>query len=166
MTTGSKPPIKARACTLYNHSCKHDRHASFVPAYDRNGYAHVQKAHAIALETYATATTSRSAPFAHRLLVQGGGVKVKQWREEFLHLADRVEIQSAEDMEYGEKVYLLDKLSSIKKKIQAVDLKTHIKSVDARVIAEIIRRFEPDATDEDILNIFYEALEKCKNSAR
>lgn len=77
-----------------------------------------------------------------------------------------IEIQSAEDMEYGEKVYLLDKLSSIKKKIQAVDLKTHIKSVDAKVIAEIIRRFEPDATDEEILNIFYEALEKCKNSAR
>ena len=61
-----------------------------------------------------------------------------------------------------EMVPLLDKLAGILKTGQQMQLHSAIRGTHAGVIATIIRRYQPDATDTDIIRIYKESLEACK----
>jgi len=49
-------------------------------------------------------------------------------------------------------------------KLQQMMLSNHLKRADAGIVASIIRRFLPTATDVDIVKIYSEEVEKCKHS--
>lgn len=64
----------------------------------------------------------------------------------------------------SERINQLDKLITVQKKMQQISLTGHMKRADSEVVASIIRRFKPDATDQDVLLIYKEEFEKCKIS--
>ncbi len=57
------------------------------------------------------------------------------------------------------KVALVKDIEIVQTKITQRQLKGNIKRPEAEVIARIIRRFKPDATDVDIINIYTEEME-------
>jgi hypothetical protein len=60
-----------------------------------------------------------------------------------------------------ELVQMLDKVASILKVDQQISLQGHLKRADATIIAAIIRRYEPEATDEDVIRIYRETHALC-----
>lgn len=60
------------------------------------------------------------------------------------------------------RVDLLYKAMRIRLHIQQVELESHLKRADALLIANIIRRFRPQATDDEIIKIYNEEIEKIK----
>ena len=64
-----------------------------------------------------------------------------------------------------DRIQLLQKLAQTKVTAQKMTIESHLKTADAVLIASIVRRYEPDATDERIIKIYYEELEKWKSSA-
>lgn len=62
----------------------------------------------------------------------------------------------------NDRVKMLSDLSSVIKTTHNLSLTNHIRKADALVIASIIRRFKPDASDNDIIRIYAEEVEKCK----
>ena len=69
-------------------------------------------------------------------------------------------LNSVDNIAVDDRINLLDKLANTSKTIQQMELQNHLKRLDANVIASIIRRFRPDATDDDIIKIYSEELEK------
>lgn len=61
-----------------------------------------------------------------------------------------------------ERISAIDKLTTISKTIQSMELQNHLKRLDADVIACIVRRFKPDATNEEIIKMYHEELEKLR----
>lgn len=64
------------------------------------------------------------------------------------------------------RIALLDKLLTARKTLQQVKLEGHIKRADSQIIALIIRRYEPDATDEKIIQVYREEMERWKVSQK
>lgn len=62
----------------------------------------------------------------------------------------------------SERIAMLEKLTVIRKTLQQVSLQTHIKKADAIVFAAVVRRFKPDASDEDIIKIYHEIVAELK----
>lgn len=60
----------------------------------------------------------------------------------------------------------LYKITKMKTFVQEVELESHLKRVDAAIIGGIIKRFLPDATNEDVINIYNEELHKWQNSKK
>lgn len=58
-----------------------------------------------------------------------------------------------------EKVQLVKNIEVVQTKISQRQLKGNIRRPDAEVIARIIRRFIPEASDNDIINIYQEEME-------
>lgn len=52
----------------------------------------------------------------------------------------------------------------IKEKAQKLKLEKHLRGIDSDIVAEIIKKFMPDATNEDIIKIFNEAKEKVRSN--
>lgn len=69
-------------------------------------------------------------------------------------------LNSVDNIAVDDRINLLDKLANTSKTIQQMELQNHLKRLDANIIASIIRRFKPDATDDDIIKIYSEELEK------
>lgn len=61
-----------------------------------------------------------------------------------------------------ELVAQLDKVTGLLKTIQSMQLQSAIRGTDAAVIAHIVRRGQPDATDTDVIRIYKESVEACK----
>ena len=59
-----------------------------------------------------------------------------------------------------DKSKILDIIARIQKQLKAQEIEAHIKRTDAQVIARIIRRYVPDATDTDVIKIFREELDR------
>lgn len=76
------------------------------------------------------------------------------------------EIYQSKDMDVGERVMLLEKITNIRKNLQAVALESHIKRFDVGLIANIMRRLNPALTDEDILLIYKEEFEKWSKALK
>lgn len=74
------------------------------------------------------------------------------------------ELNVCSDVRISDKITMLDKAFSMRKTLQQIELEGHIKKTDAAIIAAIIRRFAPDSTDEDIIKIYREEMEKWKIS--
>lgn len=70
------------------------------------------------------------------------------------------QIDSDDSMAIANRVELLHKITRIRQYLQMTDLQSHLKRADAAIIAAIIRRFVPDITDDDIIKIYHEELEK------
>lgn len=60
-----------------------------------------------------------------------------------------------------ELVALLDKVASILRVEQQISLQGHLKRADAALIAAIVRRYQPEATDEDVIRIYQETNALC-----
>jgi len=65
-----------------------------------------------------------------------------------------------QDMAISTRLQHLNNIMTIRQKIQAMSLSTHMKNVDAKIVAAIVRRFMPNASDDDIVKIYQE--EKAK----
>lgn len=63
-----------------------------------------------------------------------------------------------------EKAKVLETVARIQKQIHEQKIESHIKRPDAQVIARIIRRFVPQATDADVIKIFREEYEAWKKT--
>jgi replication initiation and membrane attachment protein DnaB len=76
------------------------------------------------------------------------------------------QLEADQDMPADQRIALLDKLFSARKILQQVRLESHIKKTDAAIIAGIIRRYEPDASDERVITIYREELERWRSSQK
>lgn len=74
------------------------------------------------------------------------------------------QLENDKGMPVGERIMMLDKLSGINKTLQQISLQNHLKRADAEFIARIIRRYEPEASDDRIVKIYHEELALWKNS--
>jgi hypothetical protein len=66
------------------------------------------------------------------------------------------------ELSASERIKLLDALSKIKRTIQQTRLEGHIRTTDAGVIMNIMRRFQPNLTEEGAITIYREELEKWR----
>ncbi len=74
------------------------------------------------------------------------------------------EIKVSDNLSLTARLDLNVKYLNLKKRVQAIELSSHMKRADAELISAIIRRFFPEATKDDIIKIYREELEKIKNS--
>lgn len=84
--------------------------------------------------------------------------------DEFLQMQIGATIQQlmTEDLDGSKRVHLIKELTNIRDKMKRSDLESHIKNVDARIIAALIRRLKPNVTDDEIVKLWAEATEKVK----
>lgn len=83
--------------------------------------------------------------------------------EHQLHYA-AAQLHTDKAMCHNDKIQLLNKLVGTKAVAQKMSIESHIKTTDAEIIASIVRRYEPDASDERIILVYKEELEKWKQS--
>jgi len=62
-----------------------------------------------------------------------------------------------ENINASERVDLLVKITNVRKYMQQIRLESHMKKTDAGILAIIIRRFMPEATEDTIIQIYKEA---------
>lgn len=72
------------------------------------------------------------------------------------------QLQANDKLAADERISLLDKLFTMRKKLQQVRLESHLKKVDSEIFAAVIRRFEPNATDEDVISIYRQIVEELR----
>ena len=75
------------------------------------------------------------------------------------------QLENDQNMSIANRVDLLYKIMRIRMFLQSVELESHIKRADADIIARIIRRFLPEATNDDIVKIYQEEYVKWANQA-
>ncbi len=73
-------------------------------------------------------------------------------------------LNSDTNLSGAEMVVMLERLARARHTIQQMDLTGHLRSTDASLIARIIRRYEPDASDDEVIAIYREEFELCKAS--
>ncbi len=57
---------------------------------------------------------------------------------------------------------IMTKMINIRANLQKISLENHLKRADAGIISNIIRRFEPSATADDVIKIYEEEYTKWK----
>jgi hypothetical protein len=62
-----------------------------------------------------------------------------------------------------ERIKHLGSLAFIRKTISQISLQAHLKRVDAEVIVELVHRFDPSLTEEQIIKIYMECLHKVQS---
>lgn len=67
-----------------------------------------------------------------------------------------------EELSGSERVKQLEKLAKIQKDMQKTELQSHLKSLDAKIVSILIRRFRPEATDNEVIKIYKEAVSEAK----
>lgn len=70
------------------------------------------------------------------------------------------ELENNQKLVLSARIDMLYKAMRIRVHIQQVELESHLKRADADVIAMIIKRFLPDATDDQIIKIYTEEYQK------
>lgn len=120
--------------------------------------------------------TYEQAREAHKRLVRGElkdrrGKRMKSTTPSgdiggtFRELIDQaVTALSQEKLSAIELVQMLDKVAGVLKVEQQISLAGHLKRADAGLIAAIIRRYEPQATDDDVIRIYREVHAVCQAS--
>ena len=68
-----------------------------------------------------------------------------------------------EDLDSATRTKLLEKLAKIQKDMQKTELQNHLKSLDAKIVTKLVRRFKPDADDDEVIKIYKEAVAEAKN---
>lgn len=75
------------------------------------------------------------------------------------------QLENDQNMAIANRVDMLYKIMRIRMFLQSVELESHIKRVDADIIGRIVRRFQPEATNDDIIKIYQEEYVKWANQA-
>ena len=70
------------------------------------------------------------------------------------------ELEADEGLVIKTRTQLLYQATKIKMYLQECELESHLKTADARIIAAIIRRFLPDADNDQIIKIYNEEMLK------
>jgi hypothetical protein len=83
---------------------------------------------------------------------------------EQLHLA-LVQVADDKQMSPVTRVSLLAQLARMKRTLQETAIEAHIKSGDAEFLARLVRRFQPTATDDEVILILNEEFAAWKHSA-
>lgn len=73
-------------------------------------------------------------------------------------------LESEAKLAVSERMSLVAQAVGILKTLQTIEITGHIKRNDAAIIVQIIRRFKPDASEEDSIIIYREEYEKWKSS--
>lgn len=68
----------------------------------------------------------------------------------------------SEDLDGSKRVYLIKELTNIRDKMKKSDLESHMKGLDAKIVAALIRKLKPSASDDEIVKLWAEAAEKVK----
>jgi len=116
-----------------------------------------------ACHDYEAGKLTRSAPKAKPIdtdIVSTGKTADQLLESQFEYAL--VSLDLDKDIRIDSRVQYLDKLFGMRKTIQQVKLESHIKRLDATIIGAIIRRYEPDASDERIIEIYKEEFVKLK----
>lgn len=82
-------------------------------------------------------------------------------------LMDTLEDLASEDLTAMEKIELVKNIETIQTKIQQRQLQNNMRRPDAELISRIIRRFKPDATNKEIVQIYAEEMDvylKARNA--
>lgn len=66
------------------------------------------------------------------------------------------------DMAVSSRLNLMNQYLTLRTKVTNLTLQKHLKGIDAELVARIIRRFKPKATDEDVIKIFNEEMSILK----
>jgi hypothetical protein len=64
------------------------------------------------------------------------------------------------------RVFLLNKISDINKKMKAQQMEKHLKDANAKLIIRIMRRLNSELTDQEIITIYKEESEKLKKLSK
>ncbi len=72
------------------------------------------------------------------------------------------ELENNNALALASRIDLLYKAMRIRVHLQSVELESHLKRADSDLIANIVRRFMPEATDDEIIKIYNEELAKLK----
>lgn len=75
-------------------------------------------------------------------------------------------LEADKDIPVGERVKLLDMLVGIRKVNQQISIQNHLKKADAGIVSAIIRRYVPEASDDDIIKIIQEEAELWKMNSQ
>ncbi|HVZ41368.1 MAG TPA: hypothetical protein VHI13_18960 [Candidatus Kapabacteria bacterium] len=65
-----------------------------------------------------------------------------------------------------EMIELLEKAAPILRTVQQLSLMGHIKGFDSVIFAALVRRYQPNAGDEDIVRIYHEIRQECLAATR
>ncbi|MFA5322933.1 MAG: DUF1804 family protein [Smithella sp.] len=111
-------------------------------------------------------------PFLERLQRGSDSINMPDEFEFSGSLADMIKSQASlcvqqlyqEDLKGSERLKLLKQLAAIQKDIQQTELERHMYHLDAKTVSLIIRRFKPDATDDEIIKIFAEESANAKKT--
>jgi hypothetical protein len=71
-------------------------------------------------------------------------------------------LETDQKLAVASRVKILYQMARIRQFLQSVDLEAHIKRADAEIIVRIIRRFLPDASNDDAIKIYNEEIVKWK----
>lgn len=66
-------------------------------------------------------------------------------------------LEADEKIPLSNRASMLEKLVFMRKTMQQIQLQSHMKRTDAGIIAQIVRKFEPDATDDRVIQLYLEA---------
>lgn len=80
------------------------------------------------------------------------------------HLAALAELELDKKLGVSDRIEMLDTLCRIAKSSRTMRLEAHLKRLDAGVIARIVRRYEPDATDERVIEVYREETELLRRA--
>lgn len=72
------------------------------------------------------------------------------------------QLDSDDKMPADARAQMLDKLFSMRKTLQQVKLESHLKKTDAQVFSALVRKFKPQASDEDVIAVYREVVESLK----
>lgn len=69
------------------------------------------------------------------------------------------ELNAMTSMILPERIERLQQLVAMRRSLLQMRLQSHLRRLDADIIAALIRRYDPDATDADIVRIYHETTE-------
>lgn len=72
------------------------------------------------------------------------------------------ELECNDKLATSSRVDILLKVTRIRRYIQTLELENHMKRADADIIANIVKRFLPNATNDEVIKIYQEELAKWK----
>lgn len=72
------------------------------------------------------------------------------------------QLDSDDKMPADARAQMLEKLFQMRKTLQQVKLESHLKKTDAQVFSALVRKFNPCASDEDVITIYREVIESLK----
>lgn len=72
--------------------------------------------------------------------------------------------ESGEGTSVSARVGLLSELVRIRRTVQSIKLTGHIKQLDAEILAQIVRRYEPDADNDRVIEVYREEVSKWQAS--